>query len=314
MDFLNSFFQNIKDKLTSPFFGTLTFVLIIHHWEFWYSLFNFDKDCTRTEKLAILRLIANKEFGNYRIVGDIGLALLIMLIGYLVVMGTRTLSLFIEFRFMPWITGKVINKKVVERSVHEKIVEERDEYSEKYEDQRRAVRNLSKDYDKLMVDIQLKNDRITQQNDDITLLQDKSSQFERDLADERDKNKRLRDDNNNLKLTESTVSSQLESEQKRSSNIEGELGNLLKVLLSQESFSADQRGKVPPSINNYVNKIKESGNWNGFKNYLHFENKGGIVDTANISKMQSLGLAGNGERGRKTALAKVIEAYIPLLD
>ena len=139
MDFLNSFFQNIKDKITSPFFGTLTFVIIIHHWQFWYTLFNLDSKLVLSEKIHLLSNIGNREFSWQNLVYDILCALGITISGYIIVLGTRSLSLFVDFRAMPWITGKIISREVVERKIHENVVKERDEYSEKYEEQRRNV-------------------------------------------------------------------------------------------------------------------------------------------------------------------------------
>lgn len=54
MDAINSFFSNIKDKLTNPFFGTLIIVLIFQHWELWFAVFNFDEDCTLTDRLYFM--------------------------------------------------------------------------------------------------------------------------------------------------------------------------------------------------------------------------------------------------------------------
>jgi len=314
MDFLNSFFQNIKDKLTSPFFGTLTFVLIIHHWEFWYTLFNFDKDCTRIERLAVLRLIASKEFGDYEILCDIAIAIGIMLLGYGIVVATRTLSLAIDFRIMPAITGTIISKKVVERPIHEEVVKERDEYSEKYEEQRRLVRKMSQDYDLSVVDIQKKNDSINEINKDISSLQGRISSLEGSLADERNLAKNLKQDIQKLNDKIKSLTSDLDAEKIKSSGLVSEIEYLLKVFLGNESFGMEQDGKIPAAVMHFINKTKESGDWRSFVSFLRFENKGGNIDSSTVTKMQELGLASVGPGERKTALAKVIEAYIPFLN
>lgn len=157
MDFFNSFFQNVKDKLTSPFFGTLGLILIFHHWEFWYTLFNFDKDCTRTEKLAILRSMAINEFSVQDIIMDIFWTIALVLAGYLVVFGTRALALTFDHRLMTWLTQKVVSKNVVLMETHKSVVGERDRYSEQYEEQRQRVRNFSANLDQQTKQIQDKD-------------------------------------------------------------------------------------------------------------------------------------------------------------
>ncbi|MEY4877000.1 MAG: hypothetical protein RL708_2149 [Bacteroidota bacterium] len=55
--FLDNFkdaFNGIIEKVKNPFGGTFIAVWIIHNWDFVYSLFNFDKDCERVDKLYII--------------------------------------------------------------------------------------------------------------------------------------------------------------------------------------------------------------------------------------------------------------------
>ncbi|WP_131535511.1 coiled-coil domain-containing protein [Pedobacter nototheniae] len=314
MDFLNSFFQNIKDKLTSPFFGTLTVILIIHHWEFWYTLFNFDKDCTRTEKVATLRLIANAEFGGWSLVHDIITAVIIMLIGYGIVMATRTLSLTIDFRFMPWITGKVINKKVVERSVHEDVVKERDEYSEKYEDQRKLVRSFSKDYDAQSEQIQSKNDSINFQQDQIASLQNSNAELENNLQTERSTTRTLRDSNEQIKTELDITESILASEKNALEISNDQIESLLKMLLSPNVLASIPDMPIPISILDKVKDLKDAGEWANFQKYISFEENGGSMNSSILTRMQALGIASMDRRERMTPLGKYLAAYEPFLS
>jgi len=309
MDFLNSFFQNVKDKLTSPFFGTLSFILIIHHWEFWYTLFNFDKDCTRTEKLATLRLIGTKEFGDYRLLFDIGLAIFIMLIGYLVIMGTRTLSLAIEFRFMPWITGKIISKNVVERSVHEEVVKERDEYSEKYEEQRKSVRTFSKDYDSQALQIQTKNESIIFQQTQIASLQASNSDLENNLQSERSTNRSLKDANERLNTELQVTETLLNSEKKDLEVSNEQIESLLKMLMSHTVLSTINDVPIPKAVFIKFEELRDAGEWANFKSYVSFEQEGGTINSSILTRMQELGIASKGKRERMTPLGKYLAAY-----
>jgi len=198
MDFFNSFFQNIKDKLTSPFFGTLGFVLILHHWEVWYTLFNFDKDCNRTEKLAIIRILAAEHFGRYDIIYDIICAMLFVLSGYIVVFLTRALSMTYDFRLMPWLTGKVVSKNVVLLESHKEVVKERDQYAEQYEEQRQRVRLFSRDLDEQTKQIQEKDKLILSEGEKVNQLNSSNIQLNSEIDKLNRANQELKNDIDSL--------------------------------------------------------------------------------------------------------------------
>ena len=112
MEVISSFFNNIKSKFTNPFFGTLTLVLIIHHWELIFMIFNFDKLTKLNEKLSEIDNYINNNITLEGFLCDMLKSLLIMFLGYLVVILTRSLVLWIEYGLIPAITGKIINKNV----------------------------------------------------------------------------------------------------------------------------------------------------------------------------------------------------------
>jgi hypothetical protein len=53
-DTLNSMLDNIKERTTNPFLGTLLVVWIIRNWTLVYGLFNFDKEFTLDKKLRYI--------------------------------------------------------------------------------------------------------------------------------------------------------------------------------------------------------------------------------------------------------------------
>ncbi len=135
MEVINSFFSNIKDKFTNPFFGTLIIVLIIHHWELWYAILNFDDGFNLNQKIEFIEKYISENLTFQSFLWDIAQAFIYMFIGYLIVVFTRSMVLWVEFGLMPLITGKVVNKNVVRRSEYEEVVKEREEYFDQYEEQ-----------------------------------------------------------------------------------------------------------------------------------------------------------------------------------
>ena len=164
MEVINSFFSNIKDKLTNPFFGTLIIVLLIHHWQLWYAVFNFDQDCTLNDKISFIKNYSIVNLTFWKITYDIAQAIFLMLLGYLIIIGTRSLVLWIEFGLMPSITGRIVNKDVVRRTEYNDVVKEREQYFDQYEEQRKNVRIFSKTIDEQTEQIKQKDKDLFKQS------------------------------------------------------------------------------------------------------------------------------------------------------
>lgn len=304
MDYLNSFFQNIKDKLSNPFFGTLIFILIIHHWELWYTLFNFDKNYTRNAKVSLIRNLAEHELSTKNILNDILYALLISLCGYLIVVGTRTLSMLIEFRIMPIITGKIIDKNVVLKSIHDETVSERDEYAEKYEEQRKNVRILSKNYDE-------QTEQIKQKDQDLLKQSETISNTIRELDNIKKKLENSQSENNIKKTQISQLNNSLE-ELKKDLDINLEIKEKYEHLFFNQDntlFYTSSK-KFPPEVTDKVFQLKKENKWKTFLEVGTFFTQGGTMSGIALTDMIEKGLA--FERDKKdefTPLGKIIWRY-----
>lgn len=168
MEIINSFFSNIKDKLTNPFFGTLILVLILHHWELWYAPFNFEDSYSLNEKIKFIEEYISNNLTFISFLWDIGQAILYMFLGYFIIVATRSLVLWVEFGFMPTITGKIVNKNVVRKIEYDDAVKEREEYFDQYEEQRENVRRFSRTIDEQTDQIKKKDKSILEQSNKIT--------------------------------------------------------------------------------------------------------------------------------------------------
>jgi len=312
MDFVSSFFQNVKDKLSNPFFGTLIFILIFHHWQFWYALFNFDKGVNLEQKLNYLVYIANKEFSICSLICDILIATIFTIVGYGIVIGTRSLSLWIEFGLMPSITEKVIDKKVVLREDHIAVVNERDEYSEKYEEQRKNVRQLSKDYDLQTNQISEKDKIQLELNDQILELQ-KQVQVENDKnLKQAKKSKDILNDNINLTEEINILSNQklvLEKQLYSATSDLEDFGSLFFDIQSDIYF--DNIYKFPTPILIKASEIFKKNLWPEFMEVGKFITKSGTLDYSYFEKLNELGLVEHDASGneRFTVYGLIIYRY-----
>lgn len=308
MDYLNSFFQNIKDKLTNPFFGTFILILIIHHWEFWYTIFNFDANASRNFKINVLRTLVNYEFTVRNFFIDIMWAIIISVGGYIIVVITRTLSLFIEFRIMPWITGKVVNKNVVLKSTHDETVVERDEYSDKYEEQRKNVRIISKNYDEQIeliktkdVDLATKSIELSKLTKNLNNSRQKAEGLENDLK------KSL----NNTIVLESNIDD-LKNRQTITLNNLDEFKNLFFSV--DNKFFWNSEHKFPPAIIEKVRELNNDGDWLHFLNVGKFVEFGGNISGESLTEMKEKGLLYDGIHTEEfTPIGEIIYKYKSIL-
>ena len=304
MELINSFFSNIKDKFTNPFFGTLILVLVFHHWELWYGVLNFDKDCNLDDKLLFIQnyISANLIFKSLMI--DILLAIGYMFLGYLIIVATRGLVLWVEFGLMPLITQKIVNKNVVRKSEYDTVVKEREEYFDKYEEQRRNVRNFSKTIDEQTEQISQKNQGYVKQNQVIGVLEK-----ELDIANEKLEKLRIANDEKSTKIKELTTSIE---EIQKSNELKSEiLEKYDHLFFNQENVPFyNSIEKFPPEISKKVQELKKEKKWNSFLYIGKFFTEGGSISGESLTEMIEKGIV--FERGKRedfTPLGKVIWHY-----
>lgn len=134
MEFLSSFFDNIKEKTTNPFFGTLIFVWLVRNWELVFTLFNFDKDCTLENKKAFIQSYYYDKKIWEEILINIGIALALMLLAYLLIIISRVIVNITNHNITPRLNELTVSKLVVNKTRFETVRKSRDEYFTKIEE------------------------------------------------------------------------------------------------------------------------------------------------------------------------------------
>lgn len=186
---ITDFFSNVKDKITNPFFGTLIFVWVYRNWDLVYTFFNFDEKTKLDDKIKYFKqYFSNKNFWQEALF-NIGFTLLLIIIGYFLIIVTRAFSIFVEFQIMPRLTKQIVSKNTVTKELYDEVKAERDDYSDKYEVQRKQVRVLSRDYDEISENYKKSSTRIAEQSTRINTLENEANEFAGRLNEER--NKRL---------------------------------------------------------------------------------------------------------------------------
>lgn len=261
------------------------------------------------EKMVHLKLIGDTEFTIRNLICDISWAIIIMLFGYLVVFGTRTLSLFVDFRAMPWITGKVINSKVVERTLYEEVIRERNSYSESYEEQRKIVRILSKDFDNQIEEIRRKQELILQTQTELNNANSEISTLQEKLAISESQKLSESTQKSVVELQLDETKSKLEEFREKLSIEKNLTDSYLNLFFEKENLKFWKlSGLMPPTVISKVKELKSKGIWQIFNSVLNFTKSVGLVNVAEQNKMREVGILLDSPRTTLSAMGRFIEA------
>lgn len=304
MEVINSFFSNIKGKLTNPFFGTLILVLIIHHWQLWYVVFNFDSDCTLDDKLFFIKNYISINLTLKSFTWDIVQSIFYMFLGYLMIVATRSLVLWVEFWLMPYITGKIVNKNVVRKSEYDDVVKEREQYFDQYEEQRKNVRLFSKTIDE-------QTEQIKQKDQDLLIQSETISTTVRELDLTKQKLEKSQSENDDKTAKIKQLNSSLEQLQK-------DYDFKLEKLEKYEHLFFDEENKpfyssiekFPPEVLNKVSELKAEKKWARFISLGSFFENGGSIGGEVLTEMIEKGVAfERGSHEDLTPLGRIIWRY-----
>lgn len=263
MEIINSFFSNIKEKMTNPFFGTLILVLIFHHWELIYTLFNFNEDLTLDIKLTFIKtyISDNITFDNF--LWDAFWALIFMFSGYFIIVLTRGIVLWMEYWLMPFITEKIINKKVVLKDTYDSVVKQRDNYYSQFEEIKITNRDFSTEIDRQKTQIIQQTNTISAKDEE---LNSKKIKLEKSLQNEDRKSNEL-----------SSVHRELYNKEEELKYKTYELDKFMSLFFDKKNqcfYSSLE--KFPPEVINKFNNLKDE---NKLKTFIDSANHYETEDT-----------------------------------
>lgn len=134
MNFISSFFDNIKDKTTNPFFGTLILVWLVRNWELVYTVFNFDEKYNlKAKKDFINGYYKDYPLGKEMLI-NISIAFGLMILSYGLIILSRLVVNVTNHNIIPRMNEKTVSKLVVNKARFETVKKTRDEYFAKIQD------------------------------------------------------------------------------------------------------------------------------------------------------------------------------------
>lgn len=137
-DSLNSIFDNIKERTTNPFLGTLIVVWTVHNWKLVYSMFYFDKSLKLEERLHYI----DKYFNDRPFVWDLLIVVVITIVVLLFTYSMLTVSRLItdtqERMLLPLISKWTDKTSVVLKTEHAALQEVVKQLGARVEEERLA--------------------------------------------------------------------------------------------------------------------------------------------------------------------------------
>lgn len=284
---VTDFFTNIKDKISHPFFGTLIFVWIIRNWILVFSFFNFDPKTTLTQKVEYIKNYISTQNILKEISINIAYSLIIIVIGYILIILTRSISTAVEFRIMPFLTQRIISEKVVFKEDFDKIKVERDDYAERYEEQRKQVRTLSKQYDEIS---EILTGKITLINDstfEVANLSEQKEKLKSDVTHLELSNQELTGENAVLKTTTNKQADKINHLQKR---VDSSTFYIKELVNNETSNFWKDNSSLLPDVKSTVTKLLLDDKMKAFEEAYKYLKLGGSINVDVLEEMEELGL------------------------
>ena len=237
--------------MTNPFFGTLILVLIFHHWELIYTLFNFNEDLTLDIKLTFIKTYISNNITFDNFLWDAFWALIFMFSGYFIIVLTRGIVLWMEYWLMPFITEKIINKKVVLKETYDSVVNQREDCYSQCEEIKITNRDFSTEIDRQKKQIIKQDNLIIKQTDTISAkdeeLNSKKIKLDKSLQNEDNKSKEL-----------SWVHKELYNKEEELKYKTYELDKFMSLFFDKKNQSFySSLEKFPPEVINKFNNLKD---------------------------------------------------------
>lgn len=147
-DILDSFKDNVKERTTNPFLGTLIIVWVLKNWVLIYSLFYFDGKLNLKSRLDYITEYFNKQSFYWNLLEVIAITLLTLIITYFLLSISRILVNFYDKVVTPWIYFITDKSSIVKKEDYVKLLDEIKLLETRLEEERLAKIRAQEERDK----------------------------------------------------------------------------------------------------------------------------------------------------------------------
>jgi len=160
-----------EKKVRNPFFATYFFVLLYRNWGLIFTLFNFDDDCSLSDKLSLINQYFKKLKFFDEIWTNLWITAVVIVISYLLIFVFRALAIFFERKVIP-VADKIDHKLIVTKERYLKVKEDRDNLNKELEYVRDENIKLDKNYADIKKEIADHDELLTINQEELSKLKD----------------------------------------------------------------------------------------------------------------------------------------------
>lgn len=172
-DLLVSFTDNIKQKTSNPFLGTLILVWIVHNFENLYKIIFSGNHYVFDEKLTFLKNLLNPKNFLINLLECIGIAVIVLITTYFLLNLSRLIVNFYEKIITPWIYKITDKSSIVLKSNYDILYSEKERMLKKLESEKEEKLKLESEIALLENKIKSFNEKESISKDEITIENDK---------------------------------------------------------------------------------------------------------------------------------------------
>lgn len=137
-DTLDSIFDNLKERTTNPFLGTLLVVWVVKNWKLVYSLLYFDGNFKLKDRLDYITHYFSERSFIWNMVSVISLTIVVLVFTYALLSMSRLLTDFYDRVVIPWISKLTDKGSVVLKIEYVKLLDEVTRMNVRLEEERLA--------------------------------------------------------------------------------------------------------------------------------------------------------------------------------
>lgn len=152
--------DNIIQKTTNPFLGTVIIVWLFHNWKLVFGVFNFDKSWTLEKKWEFIGGYLEPIKFTTNLVECLSISVVVLIITYFLLNFSRLIINFYEKKVTPLVYKMTDKNSVVLKSTHEILYKEKELLEQRLEEERNRriqVQNELERLEKRLLDRNEKN-------------------------------------------------------------------------------------------------------------------------------------------------------------
>jgi hypothetical protein len=148
-DLLISFKENIKQKTSNPFLGTLIIVWLLHNYKHLYELFFSGSYLLFKEKLNSLELLFNPNYFLVNLLECIIISFIVLIITYFLLSLSRLISNIHEKVITPWVYKITDKSSIVLKMDFERLNLDKERVQKRFEQERETRIRLENEIEEL---------------------------------------------------------------------------------------------------------------------------------------------------------------------